>query len=366
MFIEKREVMIQLAKPFLGQEEKDAVCKVIDSGMIANGAVVTEFEQNFAKYIGVRHGIATTSGTTALEVAFRALGIGPGDKVLTTPFSFIASANSIIYAGATPVFADIDADSLNIDPDNAEKVLKSEKEIKAILIVHLFGRSCDMDAYLALAKKYNVLIVEDCAQCHGSEWKGKKTGSFGAASCFSFYPTKNMATGEGGMVMTDCDDFSKKCRLLINHGMEIRYYHDIIGYNYRMTNIAGAIGLCQLEKLAGMNRNRKKTAEFYDIHINNALISKPEIVQGHVYHQYTVKILNNQRDSFINHLTENQIGHGIFYPLTIPEQKCYEGFNFKTDYPVSDKVKTEVVSLPIHPALSDDEISKVVDVINSF
>ena len=358
--------MIQLAKPFLGQEEKDAVCKVINSGMIANGAVVTEFEQKFADYIGVNHGIATTSGTTALEVAFRALGIGPGDKVLTTPFSFIASANSIIYTGATPVFADIDVDSLNVDPENAEKVLKSEPGIKAILVVHLFGRSCDMDAYLTLGKKYNVLIIEDCAQCHGSLWNGKKTGSFGIASCFSFYPTKNLATGEGGMVMTDCDEVKKKCRLLINHGMEIRYYHDIIGYNYRMTNIAGAIGLCQLEKLEGMNINRIKTAGFYDAHINNAVISKPEAAEGHVYHQYTIRVLNNQRDSFVKYLTENQVGHGIFYPLTIPEQKCYEQFNFKTDYPVADRVKKEVVSLPIHPALTDDEIGKVVDVINVF
>ena len=358
--------MINIAKPLLGDEEKKAVCEVIDSGMIANGAVVTEFEQKFATYIGVKNGIATTSGTTALEVALRALGIGSGDVVLTTPFSFIATTNSILYAGATPAFADIDPDSLNIDPEKAEQVLKSISGIKAILLVHLFGRSCDMDAFNALAEKYKALLIEDCAQCHGSTWKGKKAGSFGKASCFSFYPTKNMATGEGGMVMTDCEETAKKCKMLINHGMEIRYYHDIVGYNYRMTNIAGAIGLCQLEKLTLMNAKRKKTAAYYDMHINNELISKPEAVDGHVYHQYTVRVARGKRDTFIEYLTEKKIGHGVFYPLTIPEQKCYAQYNFATDYPVADMIKSEVVSLPIHPGLTDDEIQQVTEVVNAF
>ena len=223
-----------------------------------------------------------------------------------------------------------------------------------------------MDVFGALAKKYNVLLIEDCAQCHGSTWKGKKTGSFGVVSCFSFYPTKNMATGEGGMVMTDCDETAKKCRLLINHGMEIRYYHDIVGYNYRMTNIAGAIGLCQLEKLGSMNIKRKNTAEYYEAHISNKLIIKPQTVDWHVYHQYTVRVANGQRDAFVRHLTEKEIGYGIFYPLTIPEQKCYTPYNFKTDYPVADMVKTEVVSLPIHPGLTDDEIRQVTEAANTF
>lgn len=358
--------MILLARPLLGNEEKEAVCKVIESGMIANGAVVTEFEQKFAAFVGVTHGIATTSGTTALEVALRALGIGPGDNVLTTPFSFIATANSIVYVGALPVFADIDPNNFNITPESAEEALKSIPGIKAILIVHLFGHSCDMDAFIALAKQYNVLLIEDCAQCHGSTWKNRKTGSFGDASCFSFYPTKNMATGEGGMVLTNNDETAQKCKLLINHGMEVRYYHDIVGYNYRMTNIAGAIGLCQLDKLPAMNAKRKKTAAYYDANIKSDLILTPKYHEGHVYHQYTIKIKNGLRDAFVKYINEKQIGYGIFYPLTIPEQRCYASFGFKTNYPVADMLKAQVVSLPIHPGLTDDEICQVVETVNAF
>ena len=358
--------MVIMAKPLLGNEEKEAICKVIDSGMIANGAVVHEFEQKFVDYIGVKYGIATTSGTTALEVAFRALGIGPGDKVLTTAYSFIATANSIVYTGGIPVFADIEEESFNIDPKEAEEILKENPDIKAILVVHLFGRSCDMDAYVALAKKYKVYLVEDCAQCHGSTWKGKMTGTFGDAACFSFYPTKNMATGEGGMVVTDNKEIADKCKMLINHGMEVRYYHDIIGYNYRMTNLAGAIGLCQLERLPGMNANRKKTAAFYDANIKNDCIITPEPVEGHAYHQYTIRVKNGLRDALVKHLQEHKIGFGIFYPLTMPEQKCYASYGFRTDYPVADRLKKEVVSLPIHPALTEDELREVVSALNSF
>lgn len=358
--------MIYMAKPLLGDEEKEAVCKVIDSGMIANGTVVTEFEESFATYVGTKYGIATTSGTTALEVALRALGIGYGDKVLTTPFSFIATTNSIVFTGALPVFADVDMKNFNLDPEKAEHVLKNTPGIKAILVVHLFGRSCDMDAFSMLAKKYNVLLIEDCAQCHGSTWGNHKTGSFGDVSCFSFYPTKNLATGEGGMVLTNNEETARKCRLLINHGMEVRYHHDIIGYNYRMTNIAGAIGLCQLNKLEKMNAVRKKAAAYYDANITNELVKPPQATEGHVYHQYTVKIKNGLRDAFVNHLSGNQIGYGIFYPLSIPEQKCYTSFGFSTDYPSTDMLKTQVVSLPVHPGLTDNEIHEVARVVNSF
>lgn len=358
--------MVYIAKPMLGVEEKEAVFRVIDSGMIANGAVVGEFERKYADYICVKHGIATTSGTTALEVALRALGIGDNDKVLTTPFSFIATANSIVYTGATPVFADIDADTYNIDPNKAEEALKTIKGIKAILIVHLFGRSCDADTFKELAKKYNVFLVEDCAQSHGSTWNGAKTGSFGDVSSFSFYPTKNMTSGEGGMVLTDNDGVAGKSRLLINHGMAERYHHDIIGYNYRMTNLAGAIGLCQLEKLESMNALRRKAAAVYDANIKNELITKPEPHEGHVYHQYTVRVKNGLRDAFLAHLAEKQIGYGVFYPLTMPEQKCYAGLGFETRFPVSDMIKTQVVSLPVHPGLSDDEIRQVTEAVNSF
>ena len=360
--------MISIAKPMIGEEEKKAVSDVLDSGMLASGDIVHQFEDEFAAFTGAKHGICTTSGTTALEVALRALGIGAGDKVLTTPFSFIASTNSILYTGATPVFADIDPETFNIDPKAIEAALQADPAIKALLIVHLFGQPCNMDAIMPLVEKYHLLLVEDCAQAHGALWKDKKVGTFGNAACFSFYPTKNMTTGEGGAVVTDDAGIAENCRLLINHGMKVRYHHDSIGYNYRMTNLAAAIGRCQLKKLDFFNRARQAHAAAL-----NQQISNPDIVVPHIhpdalsnYHQYTIRVLNGKRDALIETLKENGIGYGIFYPLTIPEQKCYADLNFQTSWPVSDKIKNEVLSLPVHPALSEQDLSTIADVLNHF
>ena len=361
-------MMINIAKPMMGEEEKQAVLEVLDSGMIACGAVVSEFENEFAAYLGTEHCIATTSGTTALEVGLRALGIGKGDIVITTPFSFIASTNAIIYTGASPVFAEIDAKTFLIDPASVEKTVSEHPEAKALLIVHLFGLCCDMDAIMEIVKKHNLLLIEDCAQAHGAEWKGKKAGTFGNVGCFSFYPTKNMTTSEGGAVVTHDAETARKCRLLINHGMEVRYHHDEIGYNYRMTNICGAIGRCQLKKLDRFNSIRRVHAAYLNENINNPLIETPVEPENakHVYHQYTVKVKSGLRDAFVKHLEANGVGYGIFYPLSIPEQKCYADRGFKTDWPVTDMVKQEVVSLPVHPGLSDEEVAEVARVVNSF
>jgi len=359
--------MILMAKPNLGEDEQLAVKKVFESGMIACGEVVSEFEKSFAEYIGVLHGIATTSGTTALEVALRAVGIGNGDKVLTTPFSFIASTNSIIYSGAIPIFADIDPHTLNICPDAMERQLALNPDIKAVLIVHLFGLACNMDRIIEIAKKNNLLIIEDCAQAHGTMWKGKKAGSFGDISAFSFYPTKNMTTGEGGIVLTDNSEFAQRSRLLINHGMKIRYYHDIIGYNYRMTNIAASIGLCQLKKLPDMNKARFKNAVFYNEKIKNILLQPPHFDEGHVYHQYTIQVQEARRDDFVAYLESLKIGYGIFYPLTIPEQACYKEYGFENNAaPEADSVKNKVISIPVHPLLTQNELDFIINALNKF
>ena len=336
--------------------------------MIACGAVTSEFEQAFASYIGMSHGIATTSGTTALEVALRALGIGAGDKVLTTPFSFIASTNAIVYVGATPVFADIDEGTFNISPKTIEKALQQNPDIKALLIVHLFGQPCDMDAIMKIVKEKGLLLIEDCAQSHGALWNGKKAGSFGDVSAFSFYPTKNMTTTEGGMVLVSDEAVAKKARMLINHGMQVRYYHDEIGYNYRMTNMAAAIGLCQLKKLDSFNAKRRETAASYNANMKNPLVQTPVCYEKgtHVYHQYTVKIRDGKRDAFIAHLEQNGVGYGVFYPLSIPEQKCYIPLGINTPCPVTDAIKQQVVSLPVHPQLTQAEVESVVSCINSF
>ncbi|MCP1309713.1 DegT/DnrJ/EryC1/StrS family aminotransferase [Paenibacillus tyrfis] len=360
--------MINIAKPSIGDEEKQAVQKVLDSGMIANGAVVTEFERKFADYIGAKYGIATNSGTTALEVAIRSLGLGKGDKILTTPFSFIASTNAIVYTGATPVFADIDSNTFNIDPDCIEDKLNEHPDIKALLIVHLFGQPCHMDRIMDIVKKHNLLLIEDCAQAHGALWKDQKVGSFGDASAFSFYPTKNMTTSEGGMVITNSPEVEKKARLLINHGMEIRYYHDVVGYNHRMTNISAAIGICQLSKLDNFNLARNKNAQYYNENIKNEYVLGPLKHESvyHVYHQYTLRIKNNRRADLIKHLEKNEVGFGIFYPISIPEQKCYEDMGFDSKWKFTDQVKNQVLSIPVHPLLTDTEVKKVVEVINDF
>ncbi|WP_284643227.1 DegT/DnrJ/EryC1/StrS family aminotransferase [Paenibacillus silviterrae] len=358
--------MIYIAKVSLGEEEKAAVNAVMDSGMIACGDVVKHFEEEFSKYIGADYGIATTSGTTALEVALRSLGIGPGDKVLTTPYSFIASTNAILYVGATPVFADIDENTFTLDFEQVEKCLNEQSGIKALLIVHLFGRPCDMDRIQAIVKKYNIMLIEDCAQAHGATWNNKRIGSFGDAAAFSFYPTKNMTTGEGGMVLTNHSYVAENARLLISHGMKVRYYHESIGFNYRMTNIAAAIGLCQLAKLPTMNNNRYKNAAYYMENITNDQIIKPGLIEGHVYHQFTLRIRNYSRDRFIDHMNRHQIGSGIFYPLSIPEQECYKKFHFQSNFTVTDRIKNEVVSIPVHPFLSEEELARVTGVINDF
>ncbi|MDR1292986.1 MAG: DegT/DnrJ/EryC1/StrS family aminotransferase [Clostridiales Family XIII bacterium] len=360
--------MIPIARPQMSRAEKDAVMAVLDSGMIACGRIVTEFENAFAEYAGAAYGVATTSGTTALEVALRALGIGAGDKVVTTAWSFIASANSILYTGATPVFVDIDERTFDIDPDRIEAALEANPDAKALLIVHLFGQPCDMDRICAIAKRYGVKLIEDCAQAHGAEWRGGKAGSFGDAAAFSFYPTKNMTTGEGGIVLMNDEGLERKARLLINHGMEKRYIHDEIGYNYRMTNIAAAIGLEQLKRLDGFNAARRKNAALYDSGIANPLIGTPFVPPGakHVYHQYTVKVMDGRRDELIALFERNGIGYGIFYPYSIPEQPAYRDRGFGTDWPKTDLVKSQALSLPVHPGVTEDEVGTVIDVINSL
>lgn len=358
--------MVNMACPCLGEEEKEAIGKIIDSGMIACGNITTEFENRFSAYVGVKHGIGTTSGTTALEVAIKALGLGQGDKILTTAYSFIASTNAILYAGATPIFADIKEESFNIDPQDIDRIVSKNPDIKALLIVHLFGKACDMDRIMELVKKHHLLLIEDCAQAHGCKWKGRTVGTFGDVAAYSFYPTKNMTTGEGGMVLTSNDDVAERARMLINHGMKIRYHHEIVGYNYRMTNLAASIGLCQLEKLKQMNKARQEHAKVYDEGISNTKIILPKKDQGHVYHQYTIRVVDELRNNFIRYLDQNQIGYGVFYPLTIPEQKCYENFAFLKNYLHADIIKEQVVSIPVHPKLKREELDYVVEKINKF
>ena len=251
--------MINIAKPIISDEEIEAVTEVLKSGMLAQGPKVDEFEKKFAEYSEAKYGIATSSGTTALHTALVAAGVERGDEVITTPFTFAATSNSILYSDATPVYADIDPKTFNLNPEKIEE--KITDKTKAIVPVHLYGQPADMDPILEIAEKHDLKVIEDAAQAHGSTYKGKKIGSIGDLGCFSFYPTKNMTTGEGGMVTTNDDDLAEKSAMIRAHGESKRYEQSLLGYNYRMTDIAASIGIVQLKSIDKFNEKRNENQE---------------------------------------------------------------------------------------------------------
>jgi dTDP-4-amino-4,6-dideoxygalactose transaminase len=365
--------MIPISKPNLDNLEKEAVIAVLNSGIIASGPKVKEFEADFAHYTGAKHAIAVSNGTCSLHTCLFMNGIKKGDRVITSPFSFIATGNSILHAGAEPVFVDILPDSFNIDPDRIEAELKRDwmKKIKAVIVVHIYGQVCDMGRIMQLAKKYNVRVIEDAAQAHGAKWNGQKAGTFGDGGSFSMYATKNMTTAEGGMVTTNNDKAAEIARSFINHGSEKTYYHTRIGYNYRTTDIEAAIGVVQLKKLDSFNDKRRKNAQELAAHLKQfSWIETP--VEGkdnfHIYHQFTIKVKNGKRDDVLKMLSEEGIGAKVFYPIPIHLQPFYATVLKKIpSLPVAEKISTEVISLPVHPGLTDAEkaeIKKVFDKIN--
>ena len=361
--------MISIAKPLIGEEEKAAVLEVLDSGVLAQGPRVKAFEDAFAEMCGVKHAIATTSGTTALHTAMLVHEIGDGDEVITTSFTFIASANSILYVGARPVFVDIDPLTYNIDPKNIEAAITPRT--KAILPVHLFGLICDMDAIMAIAKKHNLLVIEDACQSHGATIKGKKAGSFGTGT-FSLYPTKNITSAEGGMITTNDPEIDDKCRVIRQHGMKRRYYHDSLGYNFRMTDVQAAIGLAQLMKLEKFNKARQANARYLNEHLKGVTVP---VVRGayadasyeHVYHQYTIRVPGDRRDALVEHLTKQGIGTGVYYPVPVHKQTFYMGeLGYNLTLPEAERAAAEVLSLPVHPALTQADLETIVKTMNKI
>ncbi len=355
--------MIHIAKPLIGDEEKQAVLEVLDSGMLAQGSKVKAFEEGFAEMCGVRHAVATSSGTTALHVALLANGIGPGDEVITTPFTFIASANSILYVGARPVFVDIDPATFNIDPAQIEAALTPRT--KALMPVHLFGLACDMEPLVALAQAHDLLIIEDACQAHGAEYQGQRTGSFGTG-CFSLYPTKNITSAEGGMITTDDEEIAAQCRVIRQHGMRRRYYHDEMGFNFRMTDVHAAIGLAQLQKLERFNQARIANARFFNQHLTGVVT--PVVPEGrrHVFHQYTIRVPDGRRDEVLEALKERGIGTGVYYPVPVHEQRVYVEQGYGGAFPEAERAAEEVLSLPVHPALSDADRETIVAAVNDL
>ena len=351
--------MIPIANPQMGPEEREAVDRVMQSGIIAQGPEVAKFEEEFAKMCGVKYAIATNNGTTSGHLAMLANGIGPGDEVITTPFTFFATASVIMMAGAKPVFVDVEEDGFCLDPKKAEEAIN--EKTKVIHPVHLYGELADMPSFLDICENNNLLLIEDSAQAHSAASWGGKAGSFGSVGWFSFYPTKNMTTSEGGIITTNNEEVADLCKVLRAHGMTAQYQHTEFGYNYRMTDISAAIGRVQLKKLDDFNTRRREIAMTYNAHLSE-YVKVPKNRRGHVFHQYT--ILCEKRDSLRSHLNSKGVGSGIYYPSLLYEYAPMS--DFIADCPNAKRLTDTALSLPVHPALSDSDVSKVIDTVISF
>jgi dTDP-4-amino-4,6-dideoxygalactose transaminase len=358
------QTVIPIAKPIISDLEKKAVLEVLESGMLAQGPKVASLEERFADLCGVKHAVATTSGTTALHVALLANGIEPGDEVITTPFTFIASVNSILFVGARPVLVDIDQETFNIDVNKIEAAITPKT--KAIMPVHLYGQVCQMDEILALSEKYNLRVIEDSCQAVGATYRGKTAGSFGTGA-FSLYATKNVMSGEGGMITTNDDQVAELCRMIRNHGMKRRYYHDMLGFNFRMSDLHAAIGLAQMERLDEFTQKRRENAAFLSENINSVVVPKVSDECEHVWHQYTIRVTNGRdRDLAIKQLNDAGIGTGIFYPIPAHKQDYLRQIVGEVQLPVSEQCSKEVISLPVHPLVSPVDLETIVTAVNAL
>ena len=350
--------MINVASPQIGDEEIEAVTAVMRSGMLAQGKKVAELEEKFAEYCGAKHGIAVGNGTQALHIALLSMGIGKGDEVITTPFSFVASATSILFTGAKPVFADIDPKTFNISPDSiAEKITP---RTKAVMPVHIFGLAAEMDKINKLATQHGLKVLEDSCQAHGAAINERRVGSMGDCAGFSFYPTKNMTTGEGGIITTNDDEIADLAKKFRNHGMADRYVYEFLGYNFRMTDIAAAIGIVQLSKLEQMTKARIDNAAYLTEGLSAKGIDTPYVPDNyrHVFHQYTIRV--QDRDNVAQKLRDEGVGSGIYYP------KSLHKFDLLSDYGSkgldnSDKAAEEVLSLPVHPGLTREDMDTIIN-----
>jgi perosamine synthetase len=358
---------IPVARPAIGQEEISAVTAVLQSGMLASGERVVEFEKKFADYCGTTHAVAINNGTAAIHAALLAADIGPGDEVIVPTFSFVATASAVSMCGAKPVFVDVDEQSFNINPQQVGE--RVTPKTKAVIGVHLFGQPFDVRAIQEICESHNLKLIEDAAQAHGALYHGEKVGGFGHFGCFSFYATKNMITGEGGMVTTSEKAYNERLRLIINHGQSEKYLHTRLGYNYRMTDIGAALGIVQLKKLDKFNTRRRKNAEYYNTHLSVKGLITPVVSPdvSHVYHQYVLRLTDDfpmNRAEFIDYLKAKGIGSAIHYPIPIHRQPLYGMDNNPDPCPVATRLAASVLSLPVHPLLDQKELSYICDTIN--
>ncbi len=355
--------MIPIARPDVGADEAAAVAEVLSSGMIVQGRKVAELEQRWAEYCGVKHAIAVSNGTVALMCIYAGLGLEPGDEVITVSHTFNATVSAILFTGATPVFVDIEPDTYLIDAARIEAAITPRT--RAISPVHLFGLAADMDMIAAIADRYGLTVVEDACQAHGATFRGRRTGSFGHGA-FSLYGTKNMTTGEGGFITTNDDGLADFIRLYRSQGMRERYHHEILGYNFRMTDIGAAIGLVQFEKLDRNTAKRQAIAARYDEAFADLPIRVPVTPEGrtHVFHQYTIDV-GSERDAIVRDLQAAGIGTGIYYPIPVHRQAYVMERGLHADLPHTDFAAARTLSLPMYPGLTEAEQQEVVAAVRT-
>lgn len=343
-----------------------AIARVLESGQFVLGSEVQAFETEFAAYHGARHAIAVNSGTSALHLALLAAGIGPGDEVITTPFTFVATVAAIEYAGARPVFVDIDPVTFTLDPALLEAAVTPRT--KALIPVHLYGQPADLDAILDVAARHQLTVIEDAAQAHGAQYRGRRVGSFGQLACFSFYPGKNLgAYGEGGLVLTNDPERARTVRLLRDWGAEKRYHYVLKGYNYRMESIQGAVLRVKLRHLDAWNEARRALAARYDRGFAGSGVSTPRARDNarHVYHIYALRVPG--RDRLAERLAAQEIQTGIHYPLPLHLLPLYAGLGYRAgQFPCAEGAAKEVLSLPIYPELSETDQQRVIEAVRSI
>lgn len=377
------------AWPVFTKEEKELVLKVLDEGKISStaGSLTRTFEMEFSRFIGSKYAVAVFNGTASLHVALAAVGVGPGDEVITTPFSFVASATSILHQNAIPIFGDIEIEHYNLDPESVRD--KITERTKAIIVVHLAGHPAEMDEFRKIAKEYGLYLIEDCAQAIGSEYRGSKVGNLGDLGAFSFYQSKNLTTGEGGMVTTSSGELWEKLRLLIDHGQTSKYYHEILGWNYRMTELQAAIGLGQLRRIDELNRRRREIADIYSEELSNIdelKLPSAESYVKHTWHIYQVLLKTEKmridRDFFVKALRAENILVQVAYPRVIYDNPLFKKLNGygkgcpwscpfygkKISYqkglaPNAEYVADRIFTLPTFPSLSDEDVMDIVKAV---
>lgn len=353
------------AKPIIGDEEREAVDRVMRSGMVAQGPEVAAFEAEFsAHFVPGRPSAAVNSGTAGLHLGLLAAGVGAGDEVIVPSFTFAATGNSVALTGGTPVFVDIEPETFTLDPEAVAAAITPQT--KGILPVHLYGHPARMRELEKLAAERGVALYEDAAQAHGASLDGRPVGSFGEFAMFSLYPTKNMTSGEGGIVTTATEEIARRVKLLRNQGMERQYENEVIGFNARMTDIHAAIGRVQLTKVDAWTRTRQQNAAFLDANLQGVVV--PPVADGavHVYHQYTIRVPED-RDGFVAALkAEHNVGAGVYYPIPNHRLPSLAPYAPGLDLPETERAAREVVSLPVHPSLSQDDLERIVTAVNTL